>query len=152
MLRRTALCLTVLSFSVLSSTVLSFTVLCLTVLLAMGELAEAVELRQVISREHPAIQGTGQGLAIGRDGFVYVSGVKDGDGYVLRIGRDGSQKFGSTTTYAITGVAARADGVLATSNAHFAKSVSLYDRAGRELGKVGGFTGNDNMCNIFPPR
>ena len=29
----------------------------------------AVELRQVISREHPAIKGTGQGLALGRDGF-----------------------------------------------------------------------------------
>jgi hypothetical protein len=118
-------------------------VVCVALLLTTGRPAAAVELRQVISREHPAIQGTGQGLAVGRDGFVYVSGVKGGDGYVLRISRDGSQKFGTTTTYAITGVAARADGTLATSNAHFAKSVSLYDKTGRELGKVGGFTGND---------
>ncbi|MDB5391804.1 MAG: hypothetical protein JWM11_7450, partial [Planctomycetaceae bacterium] len=107
--------------------------------------ANAVELKQVISREHPAIQGTGQGLAVGRDGEVYVSGVYDQGGYVLRINRDGKRKFGLTTNYAITGVAARADGILATSNAHFAKSVSVYDPDGRERGKVGGFTGNDEV-------
>ncbi len=107
--------------------------------------ALAVELRQVVSREHPAIQGTGQGLAVGRDGNVYVSGVDSQGGYVLRISRDGRQKFGMTTNYAITGVAARADGLFATSNAHFAKSVSVYNREGRELGKVGGFTGNDDV-------
>ena len=82
--------------------------------------AEAVELRQVISREHPAIQGTGAGLAIGRDGFVYVYGGRQNTGYVLRLGRDGSQKFGIPTTYAVTGVATNADGISATSNAHFA--------------------------------
>jgi WD40 repeat protein len=105
--------------------------------------ASAVELRQVISREHPAIAGTGQGLAVGGDGSIYVYGGKDGEGYVLRISRDGRQKFATKTTYAITGVAARADGTFATSNAHFAKSVSVYDREGRELGTAGGFTGND---------
>ena len=121
------------------------TSLCFTVLLTIAGLAEATDLRQVISREHPAIQGTGQGLAVGRDGAVYVFGGKDGEGYVLRVSRDGSVKFGTTTTYAITGVAARADGMLATSNAHFAKSVSVYDQTGRELGKVAGFTGNDDV-------
>ncbi|MDB5340980.1 MAG: hypothetical protein JWN70_6599 [Planctomycetaceae bacterium] len=107
--------------------------------------ASAVELRQVVSREHPAIQGTGNGLTIGRDGKIYVSGVDSAGGYVLRISRDGTQKFGMTTNYAITGVAARADGLFATSNAHFAKSVSVYDQTGRERGKVGGFTGNDEV-------
>lgn len=105
----------------------------------------ATELRQVISREHPAIKGTGERLVVGRDGNVYVSGNDDQGGYVLRISRDGLQKFGATTTYAITGIAARADGIFATSNAHFAKSVSLYDKNGHELGKVGGFTGNDQV-------
>ncbi|MBC8872630.1 MAG: hypothetical protein H8E44_24615 [Planctomycetes bacterium] len=105
----------------------------------------AVELRQVISREHPAIKQTGSGLAVGRDGFVYVYGGQGNQGYVLRISRDGLQKFGMPTTYAITGVAAGADGTVATSNAHFAKSVSVYDRLGNERGKAGGFTGNDDV-------
>ncbi|MDH3719293.1 MAG: hypothetical protein OES79_14330, partial [Planctomycetota bacterium] len=107
--------------------------------------AAAVELRQVISREHPAIKQTGNGLAVGREGFVYVYGVQGNQGYVLRISRDGSQKFGMPTTYAITGVAAGGDGTVATSNAHFAKSVNVYDRLGKERGKAGGFTGNDDV-------
>lgn len=107
--------------------------------------ALAVELRQVVSREHPAIRGTGEKLSVGRDGNVYVTGDDAQGGYVLRISRDGRQKFGCTTTYAITAVAAREDGVFATSNAHFAKSVSLYDPNGRERGKVPGFTGNDQV-------
>ena len=115
----------------------------MTIVLSVSMLAHADELRQVISREHPAIQGTGAGLAVGREGSVYVYGGKDGAGYVLRLDRDGSKKFGMATTYATTGVAAGAEGIIATSNAHFAKSVSVYDGSGRELGKVGGFTGND---------
>lgn len=107
--------------------------------------AAGFELRQVISREHPAIKQTGSGLAVGRDGFVYVYGGEGNGGYVLRISRDGSQKFGMPTTYAITGVAAGRDGTVATSNAHFAKSVHVYDRRGNELGKATGFTGNDNV-------
>lgn len=114
-----------------------------TIVVSVSMLACADELRQVISREHPAIQGTGSGLAVGRDGSVYVYGGKDGADYVLRLRSDGSQKFGMPTTYATTGVAAGTNGIVATSNAHFAKSVSVYDRSGRELGKVGGFTGND---------
>ena len=105
----------------------------------------AEELRHVVSREHPAIQGTGQGLTVGQDGNVYVTGVDDQGGYVLRVSRDGTQKFGATTTYAITGVAARADGVFATSNAHFAKSINISDPLGKPLAKLGGFTGNDEV-------
>ncbi len=114
-----------------------------TIICSVLALAKADELRQVISREHPAIRGTGDGLAVGRDGSVYVYGGKDGADYVLRLSSDGSQKFGMATTYATTGVAVGVDGIVATSNAHFAKSVSVYDRNGRELGKAGGFTGND---------
>ena len=105
----------------------------------------AEELRHVVSREHPAIQGTGQGLTVGQDGNVYVTGVDDQGGYVLRVSRDGTQKFGATTTYAITGVAARADGVFATSNSHFAKSINISDPLGKPLAKLGGFTGNDEV-------
>jgi WD40 repeat protein len=107
--------------------------------------ARGVELRQVVSREHPAIQGTGRGLAIGRDGFVYIWGVLGDTGYVLRMNRDGSGKFGMATAYAITGVAAREDGIVATANAHFAKAINLYDRTGKSLAKVAGFTGNDQF-------
>ena len=93
-----------------------------TIVVFVSLLARADELRQVISREHPAIQGTGSGLAVGRDGSVYVYGGKDGADYVLRLAHDGSRKFGMATTYATTGVAAGIDGIIATSNAHFAKS------------------------------
>lgn len=105
----------------------------------------AVELRQVVSREHPAITGAGQGLDVGPDGNVYVYGGRDGEGYVLRISLDGRQKFGARTTYAVTGVAAGNEGTFATSNAHFAKSVSVYGSDGVAIGKVGGFTGNDEV-------
>ncbi len=116
----------------------------LALLFTIGSL-QAVELRQVVSREHPTIEGTGRGLTIGRDGFVYIFGTRNNKGYVLRISRDGTNKFGFPTRYAITGVAANANGVVATSNAHFAKSVNTYDRRGNKLGTVGGFTGNDKF-------
>lgn len=125
-------------------TVVLLVILC-TVVPALHAQTGDVELRQVISREHPALGTTGQGLSLGRDGQVYVYGGQGGNGYVLRIARDGSVKFGFQAVYAITGVAANTDGVVATSNAHFAKSVNTYSRLGSKLGQVDGFTGNDNV-------
>lgn len=117
---------------------------CLWTLLAALFVGE-VELVQVVSREDPLFAGTGNGLAVGRDGFVYLFGGQGGDGYVLRVARDGSARSGGRTAYAITGVAANAEGVVATANAHFAKAVNVYDRGFRPLGKAGGFTGNDTV-------
>ena len=71
-----------------------------------GTRCEPVLLTQVISREHPALEGTGQRLSIGRDGKVYVA---SGD-YVLRLNRDGSGRLGSKVQAAMWNVAANADG------------------------------------------
>lgn len=44
----------------------------MTIVLTVSMPARAVELPQVISREHPTIQGTLSGLAVGRDGSVFI--------------------------------------------------------------------------------
>jgi hypothetical protein len=114
-------------------------------LLLPGLVRAEVELTQVISREHPLFVGTGSGLSVGGDGSVYLYSGKDGKGYVLRVRPDGSGKFGGETVYAITGVAANKDGLIATSNAHFSKAVHIYDKDFRLVGKAEGFTGNDTV-------
>jgi hypothetical protein len=117
-------------------------VLCAAVLRPAAALA--VELRQIISREHPVFVGTGQGLAV-NGGNAYFYSSAQGKGYVLRVSLDGKSRFGGETVYAITGIAANARGVVATSNAHFAKSVNLYGPQFESLGKAEGFTGNDEV-------
>lgn len=114
-------------------------------LLLLSGNATAVEITQVVSRENPLFQGTGKAMSVGHDGFVYVASGKKNKGFVLRVSRDGKQRFGAATTYAITGVAANTDGIVATSNAHFAKAVTVYGRRFQVLGKTGGFTGNDDV-------
>ena len=123
----------------------SFPLVLIAALLTAALPVQAVELRQIVSREHPAIQGTGQGLAVGRDGNVYVSGVDSQGGYVLRISRDGLQKFGSTTTYAITGVAGRATAFLPPRTLTSPSRSVSTTRMVLPRGKVGGFTGNDQV-------
>jgi hypothetical protein len=92
--------------------------------------ARAVTVEQIISREHPHFDTANAHLTVGRDGMVYLSSNAAGDnGYVMRIARDGSQKFGGNTVYAIQNATANKDGVLATANAHFAGKVTLYDPA-----------------------
>ena len=114
-------------------------------LLLLSGNATAVEITQVVSRENPLFQGTGKAMSVGHDGFVYVASGKNNKGFVLRVSRDGKQRFGAQTTYAITGVAANTDGIVATSNAHFAKAVTVYGPRFQVLGKTGGFTGNDDV-------
>ena len=65
-------------------------------------------------------------------GAVYLASSST-PSFVLRLDRDGQGKVGATVAYALTGVAANADGVLAISNAHFAHKVALYDRAFQEV-------------------
>ncbi|MBS0262937.1 MAG: hypothetical protein JSS02_13415, partial [Planctomycetes bacterium] len=112
--------------------------------LAGPAVAAEVRLEQIISREHPHFSGTGNGLAVTRD-HIYLYGGKDGKGYVLRVSKDGTQKFGGETVYAITGVAANDHGHFATANAHFSKSVNTYDARFQSLGQAVGFTGNDEV-------
>ncbi len=123
---------------------LSLTSVCL-LLTARSAWPAGVELRQIVSREHPVFVGTGHGLAVGRDGSTYVYNSADGKGYVLRVSLDGSERFGGQTVYAITGLAVNKEGRVATSNAHFAKSIHVYDRGFRPVGKAEGFTGNDDI-------
>jgi len=102
--------------------------------------ADDVKLTQILSREHPNFPKTGGVMTVGDDGNVYIAGTT----YVLRVSRDG-KKIGGTVERALTGLAANKDGVLATSNAHFSKSVNLYDSHFIALGSLGGFTGNDEF-------
>lgn len=120
----------------------AFVVLCAALLRPAA--SQAVELRQIISREHPVFVGTGQGLAVS-GGHAYFHSSAQGKGYVLRVSLDGKSRFGGETVYAITGIAANAKGVVATSNAHFAKTVNLYGPQFESLGKAEGFTGNDEV-------
>ena len=76
-----------------------------------------------------------RGLAVTRE-HVYLYGGKDGKGYVLRVRKDGKEKHGGETAYAVTGVAVNEKGVIATSNAHFSKSVHLYSPRFQLLGKA----------------
>ena len=85
--------------------------------------AVAVELAQFASRENPAFDILRCRMMLGRDGKVYLAGGN----YVLRLGRDGNDKLGLQSFEALTGAAANADGVLATSNAHFNHSVNLWN-------------------------
>jgi len=107
--------------------------------------ATSVELTQVVSRENPLFVGTGKTMTVGRDGRVYLVGGAKNKGLILRVSRDGAERFGGQTAYAITGVAANADGVFATSNAHFAKAINVYGPGWDFRGKAAGFTGNDDV-------
>jgi outer membrane protein assembly factor BamB len=53
--------------------------------------------------------------------------------------------MGSTTGYALTSAAANAEGVLATSNAHFSHKVAVYDHTFKEVVSVDDFLVNDQV-------
>lgn len=114
-------------------------------ILAAGHVAAAqIRLEQIISRENPAFQCERARLCAGRDGRVYLASCAT-PSFVLRLDRDGRGKVGATVGYALTGVAANADGVLATSNAHFSHRVALYDRSFKEVVTVDDFLVNDQV-------
>ena len=114
-------------------------------ILAAGHVAAAqIRLEQIVSRENPAFQCERARLCAGRDGRVYLASCAT-PSFVLRLDRDGRGKVGATVGYALTGVAANADGVLATSNAHFSHRVALYDRSFKEVVTVDDFLVNDQV-------
>ncbi|MFO0967197.1 MAG: hypothetical protein U0793_16660 [Gemmataceae bacterium] len=113
----------------------------LLLLFAFASAAPAVELKQVISREHPAFNIEKCQLTIGRDGKVYLFSSD----YVLRIDRDGSGKRGAKVTYALMGAAANKEGTIATANAHFDHSVHMVGADFNEFGKVSDFLVNDKV-------
>jgi outer membrane protein assembly factor BamB len=118
-----------------------FLAVCLSVLPA-----HAITIEQIISREHPHFNAANARLTVGRDGMVYLSSAQGDYGYVMRIARDGSQKFGGDTVYAVQNATANAQGVMATANAHFAGKVAIYDRDYKVTGESTDFL-NENRFN-----
>src|SRR5581483_224266 len=99
-------------------------------ILALGFLASASAraetLERVISREHPSFAVIGAKMAVGRDGLVYLC-TSGKDGYVLRIGRDGSHKSGGSVGSDVANATANADGIVASANMRFEHKLTLYD-------------------------
>ena len=85
-----------------------------------------VQLTQIVSRENAAFDSRGAVMTVGRDGRVYLSNQQS-PGFVLRFGRDGSDKVGGAVVYAMSNATSNTAGVVATANAHFAHAVNLYD-------------------------
>ncbi len=108
---------------------------------ASGSIASAEELQQVVSLEHPSFDVVESRLAIGLDGRVYLAS----DRYVLHLNPDGSDKQGSVVTYALQMVAANADGIIATANAHFNHSLNLWTRGFEKLASISDFLVNDQV-------
>ncbi|MBV8312221.1 MAG: hypothetical protein JO344_17715, partial [Planctomycetaceae bacterium] len=114
-------------------------------ILVVGQVAAAeIKLEQIVSRENPAFQCERARLGTSRDGWVYVASTTT-PSYVLRFDRDGRGKVGGAISHALTGVAANADGVLATSNAHFSHKVAIYDKTFKDTVSVNDFLVNDRV-------
>jgi len=90
---------------------------------------QAVTLEQVISRENPNLHvgSNGARLFVGKDGLVYVANGGNPSGFVARLHADGSAKTGCEISYATTGLAVNADGVIANTAAHFTHAVNFIN-------------------------
>ena len=120
-------------------------ILAISFILASGRLSAAeIKLEQIISRENPAFQCQRARLCVGRDGRVYLASGGT-PSFVLRLDGNGLGKVGGIVGYALTGVAANGDGVLATSNAHFSHKVALYDEKFENAAAVEDFLVNDQV-------
>jgi outer membrane protein assembly factor BamB len=113
------------------------------IVLAAGP-ARAVELDQIISRENPSFHCDSARLVVGRDGKVYVcSGGSNS--FVLRLARDGTDKFGGAVEYAAQNATANADGLIATANGHFAHKVTVYGLDFARRAEANEFLVNDQV-------
>lgn len=126
----------------------------LSLLLSVGlahSLHAEVVLTRVISHEDPALKPDRAQRTIGRDGRVYIaSGGNDG-AYILRVDRDGGNRFGGTAVYAIGNATANRDGIIASANGHFAHKIALYDRTLKSTGELADFLNNDTLGWSGPP-
>src|SRR5262245_48128603 len=101
------------------------------------------ELENVTSHENPNFQAAlnAPRLVVGRDGLVYLCAQgKKADGqyaYVLRLTRDGKEKWGSLIGAAHNATANK-DGVVAAA-VFVGHKISLYDKTFRSLGAVDDF-------------
>src|SRR5262249_48655192 len=102
---------------------------CLTAVLAGPAAAgAAVTVEQVISREHAAFDNRSAQLTVGRDGLVYLAGNTT-QSLVLRLRRDGKDRFAAQVLWPVANATANVDGIVATANDHFSHQVHLYDQS-----------------------
>lgn len=104
---------------------------------------DPVVLEQVVSRHDPALNVAQARLAIGLDGNLYLGSPHGGGGYVLRISPDGGTRIGGKVGYSLTAVAANKDGIVATSEAHFAHRTAFWSKDFSPLGHVPDFLVSD---------
>jgi hypothetical protein len=103
----------------------------------------ATTLERVISHENPDFKAAlnAPRLAVGRDGLVYLcaqgKGANGPYSYVLRLTREGKEKWGTLIT-AGHNATANKDGVIAAA-VFYGHKVSLYDKTGQSLGAVDDF-------------
>ncbi len=121
----------------------SIAYLLLVVSLTSPRTATAIDLVQVVSREHPLMAVAASRMSIGRDGNVYLCCGEYADGYVLRIHRDGTGKQGGKVLPRMWMAAANRDGLIATANVHFNHSVNLWSPAFEHVGAVSDFLSSD---------
>jgi hypothetical protein len=106
--------------------------------------ARAVELEHIVPRKDPAFRCDAARLVVGRDGKAYLCSGGN-TSFVLRLARDGSDKFGSPVEYAAHNATANAAGVVATANAHFAHKVTVYGPDFARRGAADEFLVNDQV-------
>ncbi len=97
----------------------------------------------MISRHDPALTVAGARLAVGLDGNIYLGSPHGNGGYVLRVSPDGRIRTGGKVGYALTAVAANRDGIVATSEAHFAHRTAFWGKDFSSLGHVPDFLVSD---------
>jgi len=106
-----------------------------------------VQLQQIVPRESISMLWSHASLTVGRDGLVYLAGngvVKD-TGFLLRLNVEGKEKFGKAITYANGNATANADGMVASSHAHFAHKVVTYNKSLDETGASKDFQVSDSV-------
>jgi len=111
----------------------------------LAQAAEPVVLEQIVSRHDPHFKIAAARLTVGHDGNIYLANGAGDGGYVLRVSADGKERLGGIVGYALTGVAANGEGVVATSEAHFSHRVAFWGRDFSPLGHVPDFLVSDTV-------
>ena len=117
-------------------------------LFAAGSIVSAADplvLDQVISRENPAFRCSTAALVVGRDGNVYLS-VNTDPSCIVRIGRDGGNKFsGTIENHALMNATANAQGTVASAHAHLSTCVIFSDNNLKPIRQVKEFLASDQL-------
>ena len=84
-------------------------------------------------------------MTVGRDGKVYMTSLSRGapGGFLLRVDPRGGEQTGGVLTNQMANATANGQGIMATSNMHFARKVTLWDAGFHVVGamvKISGWT------------